>query len=144
MHQLGRPGRRPAGQVVHFTEKNRIAPARRIARDTAAIDAATDDSEVENPIQWRFPGVRLFALAISLSFWIKSQPNVKATEKGAKAPGTGTHHPAGGNSEGFSRAATQPITWSVDDQRTCGLRLLRWCNGFGFTDCLRRGHGAGF
>jgi len=30
----------------------------------------------------RFPGVRLFTLAISLSFWIKSQPNPKATRKG--------------------------------------------------------------
>jgi hypothetical protein len=30
----------------------------------------------------RFPGVRLFILAISLSVWIKSQPNAKATRKG--------------------------------------------------------------
>src|SRR3977135_517412 len=30
----------------------------------------------------RFPGVRQFILAISLSVWSKAQPNVKATEKG--------------------------------------------------------------
>ncbi len=81
MHQLGRPGRRPARQVVHFAQENRIAAAHRIARDAAAVDAATDDSEVENPIQRRPPGVRQFTLAISLSFWIKSQPNPKANRK---------------------------------------------------------------
>src|SRR2546430_6483960 len=78
MHQLGRPGRRPARQIIHFTEENRIAPARRVARDAAAVDAAPDNREVENPIQRRFPGVRPFTLAILLSFWIKSQPNTKA------------------------------------------------------------------
>ena len=51
MHELGRPGRRPARQVIHFTKENRVAPARRIARDAAAVDAASDDGEVENPIQ---------------------------------------------------------------------------------------------
>ena len=51
MHQLGRPGRRPAGQVIHFAKENRIAPARRIARDAAAVDAAANDGEVENPVQ---------------------------------------------------------------------------------------------
>src|ERR1700736_6720998 len=55
MNQLRRPRRRPAGQIIHFTKKNRITPARRIARDTAAVDAATDDSEVENPIQEPLP-----------------------------------------------------------------------------------------
>jgi len=55
MHELGRPGRRPARQVVHFTKENRIAPARRIARDAAAIDPATNDREVENPIQGPLP-----------------------------------------------------------------------------------------
>ena len=56
MHQLGRPRRRPARQIIHFTKENGISPARRIARDAAAIDAAADNSEVENPVQWRFPG----------------------------------------------------------------------------------------
>jgi len=55
MHQLGRPGRRPAGQVIHFTKKNRVAPARRIARDAAAVDTASDDGEIENPVQRTFP-----------------------------------------------------------------------------------------
>ena len=55
MHELGRPGRRPAGQVIHFAQENRIAPARRIARDAAAIDAAANDGEVENPVQQTFP-----------------------------------------------------------------------------------------
>jgi hypothetical protein len=83
MHELGRPGRRPARQIVHFAEENRIPPAGRIAGDAAAIDAASDDCEVENPIQKTLPpGVRQFALAISLSVWTKSQPNPKASEKG--------------------------------------------------------------
>src|SRR6202162_6084631 len=81
MHELGRPGRRPARQIIHFAQENRITPAHRIARDAAAIDAATDDSEVENPVQRRFPGVRLFTLAVLLSVWSKSQRNVKATGK---------------------------------------------------------------
>jgi hypothetical protein len=55
MHELGRPGRRPAGQVIHFTKEHRIAPARRIARDAAAIDAAPNDCEVENSVQEALP-----------------------------------------------------------------------------------------
>ena len=82
MHELRRPGRRSTGQIVHLTEENRIPPADRIARDATAVDAAPNDCEVENPIQRRFPGARLFKLAVLLSFWIKSQPNVKATENG--------------------------------------------------------------
>jgi hypothetical protein len=53
----------------------------RIARDAAAVDAATNDSEVENSVQKRPPGVRQFILAISLSFSSKSQRNAKATQK---------------------------------------------------------------
>src|SRR5437763_41484 len=78
MHELCRPGRRPARQIVHFTEENRIAPACGVARDAAAVDAAPDNREVENPIQRRFPGVRPFILAIWLSILSKSQPNTKA------------------------------------------------------------------
>src|SRR3979409_573269 len=55
VHELGRPGRRPARQVIHFTKENGIAPPGRVARDAAAIDAATDDSEVENPVQRTLP-----------------------------------------------------------------------------------------
>ena len=82
MHELGRPGRRPARQIIHFTKENRISAAGRIARDAAAIDAAANDGEVENPIaKDASPALRLFTLAISLSFSIKSQPKAKATEK---------------------------------------------------------------
>ncbi len=86
MHELGRPGRRSARQVIHFTKENGISAPGGIARDAAAIDAAPNDREVENPIQRRFPGVRLFTLAISLSVWIKSQLKTKATEKGNLSP----------------------------------------------------------
>jgi hypothetical protein len=68
MHELGRPGRSPARQIVHFTKENRISPPGRIARDAAAVDAAPNDCEVENPIQRRFPDARLFALAIYFRF----------------------------------------------------------------------------
>ncbi len=51
MHELGRPGRRPARQIIHFTKENSVAPAHRIARDAAAVNAASNDCEVENPIQ---------------------------------------------------------------------------------------------
>ena len=82
MHELGRPGRRPARQVIHFTKENRIAPARRIARDAAAIDAASDDGEVENPIQQTLPRPLASSLsAISLSDWIRSQRKTKASRK---------------------------------------------------------------
>jgi hypothetical protein len=53
----------------------------RIARDAAAVDAAANDSEVKNAVQKALPGVRQFILATSLSFFSKSQPNAKATEK---------------------------------------------------------------
>ncbi len=55
MHELGRPGRGPAGQVIHFAQENGIAPADRIARDTAAVDAATNDRKVENSVQQTLP-----------------------------------------------------------------------------------------
>jgi hypothetical protein len=58
-----------------------MAAADRIARDAAAIDAASNNGEVENAIQKTSPGVRQFILATSLSFLSKSQPNTKATEK---------------------------------------------------------------
>src|SRR4051812_36956680 len=51
MHQLGRPGRRPARQIIHFAQENGIAPAHRIARNAAAVDAASDDGEIEYPVQ---------------------------------------------------------------------------------------------
>src|SRR5204862_378238 len=51
MHQLGRPGRRPARQIIHFTKENGISAARRIARDAAAIHSASDNGEVVYPIQ---------------------------------------------------------------------------------------------
>ena len=87
MHQLGRPGRRPARQIIHFAEKNGVAPPRRIARDAAAIDAAPNDGEVEDSVQRTFPQTIAFALAISLSILNKSQPNTKASEKGNRTTG---------------------------------------------------------
>src|SRR6202023_2439623 len=65
MHELGRPGRRPARQIIHFTEENGISTARRIARDAAAIDTPSDDREVENPIQRTLPRRVAFTSAIS-------------------------------------------------------------------------------
>src|SRR5580704_1109167 len=79
MHELGRPGRGPAGQIVHFTEENRISAPHRIARDTAAIDAAADNREVEGSVQRRFPGI---SLAVLLSVWIKSNQMRKQPKRG--------------------------------------------------------------
>src|SRR5579863_6143281 len=62
MHEIRRPRRRPARQVIHFTEENRIAAPDRVTRDAAAVDAAPNDQEVENPVQGRFP-------ALAYSFW---------------------------------------------------------------------------
>src|SRR3982074_3386227 len=53
MHQLGRPRRSSASQVIHFAEENRVSAARRIAGDATAIDAAANDREVENLTQGR-------------------------------------------------------------------------------------------
>ena len=78
MHELGRPGRRSAGQIIHFTEENRIAPARRIARDAAAINAASNDGEVVNSVQRTLPPATVFALTVLLSDWSRSQPKTKA------------------------------------------------------------------
>src|SRR5690349_11427587 len=64
MHELGRPGRRPTRQVIQFTEKNGVTPARRIARDAAAIDAASNNGEVENPLQTTLPRQLAFTSAI--------------------------------------------------------------------------------
>src|SRR5262249_7738938 len=80
VHELGRPGRRPARQVIHSPQKNGAAPPRRIARDTAAIDAASDDGEVENSLQQTLPRQFAFDWAISLSFLIRSQSKTKASE----------------------------------------------------------------
>src|SRR5579872_2198920 len=49
MHELGREGRRPAGQIVHFAKENRVAAPGRVTRDAAAIDTAADDREIKNP-----------------------------------------------------------------------------------------------
>src|SRR5215510_7453920 len=81
MHELGRPGRRPARQVVHFTEKNRVSPARRIARDAATIHSASNNGEVVDPIQRTLPRQSPCSfLAIWLSFWSRAQRKSKASE----------------------------------------------------------------
>ena len=55
VNELGRPRRCAARQIIHFTEENRISTPRRVAGDTAAIDAAADDSEVEHLTHPTFP-----------------------------------------------------------------------------------------
>src|SRR5262249_54747014 len=81
MHELGRPGRCPTRQVIHFTEKNRVPPARRIARDAAAIHSASDNGEVVNPIQRTLPRQSPYSLlAIWLSFRSRAQRKTKASE----------------------------------------------------------------
>ena len=81
MYELGRPGRRPARQVIHFTKENGVSTARRIARDAAAIDTPSDDREVENPIQRTLPRRVAFTSAISLSILIRSQAKAKEKRK---------------------------------------------------------------
>src|ERR1700758_3591892 len=81
MHEFGRPGRRPARQIIHFTEENGVTPARRIARDAAAINAASNDGEVVNSIQRTLPPGAAFALAVLLSDRSKSQAKTKAIRK---------------------------------------------------------------
>ena len=46
--QLGRLGRRAAREIVTLEEDDRGAAAGRIARDTAPVDAAADDGEIES------------------------------------------------------------------------------------------------
>jgi hypothetical protein len=70
MHELGRPGRRPARQVIHFTKENSISAPGRVARDAAAINAAANDCEVENPIHQTLPPALAFTSAISLSVFV--------------------------------------------------------------------------
>ena len=80
MHQLGRPRRGAAGQVIHFAEENRVSPAGRIAGDATAIDAAANDREVENLTQGRSPhafvahdpgkGTRGCSLVFRFSDWL--------------------------------------------------------------------------
>ena len=55
MDELGRPGRRPAGQIVHFTEENGIAASGSIARDATAVNATANNCEVENLTQEPLP-----------------------------------------------------------------------------------------
>src|SRR3954469_12867657 len=82
MHQLGRPGRRPARQVIHFTKENGVTSADRIARDAATVDAASDDGEVVYPIQRTLPRQSPSSLwAIWLSFWSRTQRKAKASER---------------------------------------------------------------
>src|SRR5215218_3830199 len=108
VHEFGRPGRRPAGQIIHFAQKNRIASPGRVARDTAPVDAATDDREIEKSVQTRLPTRRWpFRSAIWLSYSSKSQPISKANRKGDEP----TLRPIGGcrpNNARCSRYLEQP------------------------------------
>src|SRR3954449_4194197 len=63
MYQLGGPGRCPAGQVVHLAKKYGAAAARRITRDPASVDAASDDREIEHSVQGRPPRSALVAIS---------------------------------------------------------------------------------
>src|SRR5262249_35867539 len=83
MHELGRPRRRPARQVIHFTEKNRVSAARRIARDAAAIHSASDNGEVVNPVQRTLPRQSPFSLwRLSFRFGVEHNEKRKQAKVG--------------------------------------------------------------
>ncbi len=46
--QLGRSRGRRRGQVVHLGQRHRQPAPRRVARDSAAVDAATDDEQIDH------------------------------------------------------------------------------------------------
>ncbi|MGY3412222.1 hypothetical protein ACVWZV_008335 [Bradyrhizobium sp. GM5.1] len=78
MHQLGRPGRRPARQIVHFAQENRVAAAHRVARDAAAVNTASNNGEVENTIQQTHPPATARSIERLLSLLIRSHQKTKA------------------------------------------------------------------
>ena len=47
MNQLGGGGRCPAGQILHFSEKDAVAAPDRVTGDAAAVAAAADHHDVE-------------------------------------------------------------------------------------------------
>jgi hypothetical protein len=73
VHELGRPRGGAARQVVHLAEENRVAAPGRVPRDAATVDAATDDSEVENLTHGRTPQV-LFIRKILVFQYLTTSP----------------------------------------------------------------------
>src|SRR3954447_3608705 len=71
VYEFGRPGRRPARQIIHFAQENRIAPPGRVARDTAPVNAASDDREIEKSVQTRLPDRRWPLQVSHLAFAFK-------------------------------------------------------------------------
>src|SRR6185369_6893960 len=88
MHQLGRPGRRSTRQVIHFAQENGITPAYRIARDAAAIDAASDDGEIEYPVQRNVsPAIASSLRRFHFRIGVNHKEKRKQDEREAKAAG---------------------------------------------------------
>src|SRR5581483_6488403 len=81
MHQLGRPGRRPARQIVHFAQENSITAADRVTRDAATVNTASNDGEVENTLQQTHPPETARSVGRQLSFLIRSHCKTKARRK---------------------------------------------------------------
>ena len=60
MDQLGRPGRSTACQIILFAEIDGQATARRVPRNTAAVNAATDNGDIDTQLAQR--ALPLFAV----------------------------------------------------------------------------------
>ena len=76
--QLGRPGRRPAGQVVHFTKENGKSASCGVAGDAAAVNSAANDGEVVDLVQ-ALPRQSLSNVAILFRIGVDTQSKAKAT-----------------------------------------------------------------
>ncbi len=76
--QLGRPGRRPARQVVHFTKENGKSASCGVAGDAAAVNSAADDGEVVDLVQ-ALPRQSLSNVAILFRIGVDTQSKAKAT-----------------------------------------------------------------
>ena len=82
MHQLGRPGRRPAGKSFISQRKTvfpRPAASRAMPQPLMPPPMMARSNTLSNE---RFPGDRLFTSAISLSVLNRSQTKTKASENG--------------------------------------------------------------
>ncbi len=60
VNQFARPRRRAAGEIVHFTKEDRIFHGPRHRGDSAAVDPAANDCEVENLSHRVSPALAIF------------------------------------------------------------------------------------